>query len=184
MSARNSACHLPLMVAAVLSFPLPKSHADEPAPQQNQVRFEVKFMENMIDHHSMAVVMAMLCEDRAVHPELLALCDQIMATQSAEIAEMQTWLEDWYGIYYEPEMNRKMERQIGSLEELNGGEFEVAFLEMMIEHHSKAIKEGRQCIKKAYHNELIELCEDIIAAQQREIIVMQNWLCEWYERCQ
>lgn len=183
MFARSLPWHLPLMITAVLSLPVAKSYSDEPAPRQNQVRFEVKFMENMIDHHSMAVMMAALCEDRAITPELLALCDQIMATQSAEIAEMQAWLLDWYGIEYEPEMTRKMERQMDALAELDGEEFEIAFMEVMIQHHAKAIKEGRQCVRKAYHEELIELCENIIAAQQEEIALMESWLCDWYGLC-
>lgn len=180
MSALGLSYRLPLMLVAVVSLPTFKSYADGPAPRQNQVRFEVKFMENMIDHHSMAVTMTALCEDRAINPELLALCDQMMAAQSAEIAEMQTWLEDWYGIEYEPKMTRKMERQLGALAELDGAEFEVAFMEMMIQHHAQAIKEGRECARKAYHEDLIELCINIIATQQQEIILMESWLCDWY----
>jgi uncharacterized protein (DUF305 family) len=173
-----------MLFCVAFSATLQNARADEPAPRQSEAKFEVKFMQNMIDHHMMAVMTAELCEDRAVHEELLALCDQIMLTQSAEIAEMQTWLEDWYGITYEPEMTRQMERQLDELAELDGEEFEIAFMEMMIKHHSQAIKEGRKCTRKAYHEELITLCENIIAAQQEEIVLMQTWLCEWYDRCQ
>lgn len=71
-------------------------------------------MQDMIDHHNMAVMMAGLCEDRAIHEELLALCDQIATSQSAEIEDMQAWLHDWYGINYEPEMTKQMQRQLAS----------------------------------------------------------------------
>lgn len=56
-------------------------------------------------------------------------------------------------------------------------------MEMMIEHHSTAIKEGRQCVRKAYHEELIDLCENIMATQSMEIMLMEMWLCDWYDRC-
>mgnify|MGYP006196561693 CR=1 FL=1 len=55
-------------------------------------RFDKEFLTGMIEHHSMAVMMAELCETRAVRPELLDLCAQIKATQMAEIELMQGWL--------------------------------------------------------------------------------------------
>lgn len=156
---------------------------DEPAPRQSQSRFEVSFMQDMIDHHNMAVMMADLCMQRALHEELRELCEEMAASQSAEIEEMQAWLHDWYGINYEPQMTRQMQRQLTSLARLRGKKFEIAFMEMMIEHHSTAIKEGRQCVRKAHHDELIELCENIIGTQSMEIVLMEMWLCDWYHRC-
>ena len=140
-------------------------------------------MQDMIDHHAMAVMMAMLCEDRAVHPELLALCEQIVVAQSAEIQEMQGWLEDWYGVEYEPEMTKGMQRQMAKLAELEGAEFEIAFMEMMIRHHQTAVREGTRCVDRAYHQDLIELCEGIVATQTAEIALMRDWVCDWYDVC-
>ena len=69
--------------------------ADAPAPDKHTAKYEIKFMENMIDHHAMAVMMAHMCHMQATHPELIAMCENIIATQSAEIGMMQTWLLDW-----------------------------------------------------------------------------------------
>lgn len=69
------------------------------------------------------------------------------------------------------------------LASLSGAAFEIAFMEMMIEHHEKAIKEGRHCLDKAAHGELRRLCEDIIGTQSAEIAQMQTWLCRWYGEC-
>jgi uncharacterized protein (DUF305 family) len=66
---------------------------------------------------------------------------------------------------------------------LNGAEFEIAFMEMMIRHHEKAIKEGRHCVDRAYHSALRALCENIIATQSAESAEMQTWLCQWYGEC-
>lgn len=156
------------------------ARADGPAPTRQQARFEADFLKGMIDHHAMAVETAMLCEDRAVHDDLIDLCDQIIATQTAEIELMQGWLEDWYGIEYEPRMTRQMERQIEKMAGLDGAEFEVAFLEMMIRHHRMAVREGVRCIDRAYHEDLVELCEDIVETQTAEIELMRDWLSEWY----
>ena len=98
-------------------------------------------------------------------------------------AEMQAWLQDWYGVSYEPVMKPGDEKMMERLVALSGAEFEIAFMEMMIKHHEKAIREGRHCLDKAYHAELRELCENIIATQSAEIAQMETWLCQWYGEC-
>lgn len=64
----------------------PQMRAESPAPSPAQANYEVRFLTRMIDHHSMAVMMSMLCEERAVHAELLALWSDIKAAQAEEIA--------------------------------------------------------------------------------------------------
>ena len=153
--------------------------ADGPAPDEAAANFEIKFMEDMIDHHMMAIMMAEVCLEKAIHEELVSTCENIIATQSQEMMMMQTWLQDWYGVSYEPEMNPGAMRQMEKLAE----EFEIAFMEEMIKHHRGAIKEGEKCLDKAYHPELLNLCQNIIATQSQEIEMMQTWLCEWYGIC-
>jgi uncharacterized protein (DUF305 family) len=97
---------------------------------------------------------------------------------------MQSWLQDWYGISYEPEMTPGMMRQVEKLAELESAEFEIEFTQSMIKHHLGAIKEGEQCLDRAYHPELLSLCQNIIVTQTQEIAQMQTtWLCEWYGIC-
>lgn len=60
--------------------------------------FEIEFMQMMSKHHAMAVKMASRCLDCAYHAELVDMCSEIVAAQSTEIQQMQTWLCDWYGI--------------------------------------------------------------------------------------
>lgn len=153
------------------------------APRQPQANFEIDFMTGMIDHHMMAVEMAKICLDKAVHEELRTTCENIIATQSQEISTMQAWLRDWYGINYEPSMRPGDEKMLARLASLSGAEFEIAFMEMMIKHHEKAIKDARHCLDKAWHSELRQLCEEIIAAQSAEIAQFEAWLCDWYGRC-
>lgn len=157
--------------------------ASAPAPSPAQVNYEVRFMTNMIDHHHMAIMVSELCLVKAIHPELLALCEQIIAAQAAEIEQMQGWLAEWYGISHEPQMKPGDMRMMEKLAALSPEEFEIAYMEMMIKHHTKAVKEGEHCLERAYHEELKELCENIIEAQLREIAIMQQWLCEWYGIC-
>lgn len=154
-----------------------------PAPDRSTARWEVKFLEDMIDHHMMAVMTAEVCVENAVHEELRQLCEQIIAAQTAEIEQMQQWLSAWYGISYEPRMTPGMEREVARLAALEGAEFEITFMEMMIRHHEGAIREAEECLERAYHDELEQLCTNIIEAQEAEIAQMQEWLCEWYGEC-
>lgn len=138
-------------------------------------------MTGMIDHHAMAIMSAELCLEKAVHDELRALCEDIVTAQSAEIELMQSWLLDWYGVTYSPDM--AMDRGMEHLDRLTGEAFEITFMEMMIRHHRQAVREGTMCVARAYQPELIGMCESIIATQTAEIREMQGWLCEWYGIC-
>jgi uncharacterized protein (DUF305 family) len=156
--------------------------ADAPAPSPATAHFEVKFMTDMIDHHAMAIMMAESCVEKAVHPELRSLCQNIIAAQSQEIEQMQSWLQSWYRISYEPEMD-KTNGQMKKLMSMSGAMFEIEFMQMMIRHHAKAVDEGEKCLQKAYHPELRQLCQNIIVTQTAEIQQMQSWLCQWYQIC-
>lgn len=169
-----------LVLAAMFAAFAPPALADEPAPDQQTAKYEIKFMENMIDHHAMAVMMAEMCTMMAVHPELISMCENIITTQSAEIEMMQMWLHDWYGIHYEPMMH--MGEMKGHMK-MDPAQFEKWFMKRMISHHATAIKEAEDCLEEAYHPELLSMCQNIIVIQQQEIDTMQTWLCDWYEVC-
>jgi len=177
-----------LLVAALvfggIAFASEPIYADEPAPDKARAKYEIDFMKNMIDHHAMAIEMAELCLTKAVHDALRQTCRNIIDAQSREIQQMQSWLENWYGASYMPQMSKTGERDLARLSGLSGAEFEIAFMEMMIQHHQAAIKEAQTCVERAYHRQLVRLCENIIATQSAEIAQMQQWLCEWYGRCQ
>lgn len=159
------------------------ANADGPAPKRSEARFELRFMTEMIDHHAMAIEMGMICTERAVHSELQALCEEMIVAQSAEIEEMQAWLQDWYGVHHEPQMGPGGQRHLEMLASLSGSDFEIEFMRMMIRHHAVAVVRAANCIKKAAHDELIAMCHDMIEAQLQEIHTMQTWLCQWYNIC-
>lgn len=120
----------------------------------------------MVDH-ALALMMAEMCMEKATHHELRALCEELIAGPRAEIEEMQVWLQDWYGVVYEPEMESS--RQLEKLIRREGAEFKIVFMEMKIKHHEKAVKEAEQCLDQANHPELQTLCRNIIETQSAEI---------------
>lgn len=59
--------------------------------------FDRRFLNAMIPHHEGAVTMAEDLKQKSDRPELLALADEIIASQQAEINQMQQWRQAWYG---------------------------------------------------------------------------------------
>jgi uncharacterized protein (DUF305 family) len=169
-------CVSTMILSAVSGF------AEGPAPNPSTAHYEVKFMADMIDHHAMAVQMAQMCVTKAtIHEDLQSLCQNMIAAQSDEIEQMQSWLEEWYEISYDPEP--KETGQMKRLSSMSGEIFEIEFMQMMIRHHAAAVKEAESCQRQAYHVPLILLCQNIETSQTREIQQMQTWLCTWYGIC-
>lgn len=158
--------------------------AEEPASHQSSARYETHFMREMIDHHHMAVIMAEACLTKAMHEPLLTMCASIQMEQQMEIATLQGWLAEWYGIQHEPQMRRDQMREMEAMAALPPEEYEAAFMKSMIPHHLQAINSSSSCLIRASHGQLIGMCADIISAQAKEIEILRTWLCEWYEVCQ
>lgn len=58
--------------------------------------------------------------------------------------------------------------------------YEIKFMKGMIDHHAMAIMMGEMCLSKAVHQELREMCQQIVAAQKQENDTMKSWLATWY----
>lgn len=58
--------------------------------------FDKAFIEVMIPHHQMAVMMAQMLERTTSRPEMKQLAHNIIETQSKEIEDMRIWYADWY----------------------------------------------------------------------------------------
>ncbi len=157
-----------------------RARAEEPAPQPATANYEVRFMTRMSDHHAMAVMMGEMCIERAIHPELITMCQDIAANQSGEVQTMQAWLQDWYGVSYGPEVN---DGQMTRFRDLHGAGFETAFMQTLIRHHARAVREASLCVERAYHADLVSMCTDMVEAQLEEIQTLRVWLCEWYGIC-
>lgn len=174
---------LALVLMAVPAVAAPAA-AEAPASDSDSARYEVYFMTNMIDHHHMAVMMTGVClQEEGIEPDLLAMCQTMMTDQSREISQMQTWLQDWYGIDHMPEMMPGHGQMMAELAALDGDEFEIEFLTGMAGHHFDAVKEGERCLRMASHDELLDLCRNIMASQLGEIADMRSMLCDWHGIC-
>jgi hypothetical protein len=59
--------------------------------------FDKAFIEQMIPHHEMAVRGSTMALRMVTQPELRDLLQSIITSQSAEIAQMRDWYQQWYG---------------------------------------------------------------------------------------
>jgi uncharacterized protein (DUF305 family) len=59
--------------------------------------FDREFINQMVPHHQMALMMAQMVLSGSDRPEIQDLARSILKTQSAEIQQMRDWYRSWYG---------------------------------------------------------------------------------------
>ncbi|MEJ7803956.1 MAG: DUF305 domain-containing protein [Candidatus Limnocylindria bacterium] len=152
----------------------------------------------MVPHHESAIAMAEIAQERAERPELQNLADDIVATQTAEISQMQDWREQWFGRSDTPSMEEMpmlpgmsmpagqsmsggmmdMTSEVDGLREAEP--FDRDFMDAMIRHHEQAVAAAEIALAETERDEIRGLAEDIIEAQTREIDQLRDWRAEWY----
>lgn len=172
-------------------------------------RAEMRFLEGMMDHHQMAIDMAVDCLAKATTENVRTLCQTIIDAQTAEIITMQAWLLAWYNVAYTPmplaELTALMDAEVegmdhgnmegmpatdptmmmgmfAGLNRLEGGAYEIAWIEAMIDHHDDALHMSERLLTRipegTGHAELRELAQKIITDQTAEIEQMETMLTE------
>lgn len=63
---------------------------------QNAKDFDKAFLEAMIPHHQLALMMVRMLEAGSNRPEMQQLAKNITISQSKEIQQMQSWYAEWY----------------------------------------------------------------------------------------
>ena len=177
---------VPALLAALVVGAAAPAAADAEAPNEVQAAYEVEFLQEMIAHHHMAVMMGEMCLARSaeLRPDLVDLCQDIVDAQHHEIMQMHEWLAAWYGITdFHPDMDPAMEEMMERMAAMPAEEFTRHFLEHMIVHHLGALQPARQCAGRAHHDDLGALCAGMVEMQTAEIAVMQEWLCAWFGEC-
>jgi len=63
---------------------------------ENAADFDKAFIEEMIPHHQLAIMMAQMLQAGTNRPEMLQLAKNIITSQLEEITKMQGWYKSWY----------------------------------------------------------------------------------------
>ncbi len=151
---------------------------------------DVMFAQMMIPHHEQALEMSELALSTSANAEVLDLAQRIFDGQSPEIELMQTWI-DAAGVttgmaHQMPDgtmMNNDMmdhsmmggmasEEEMRELASLEPPEFDVLFLQLMIEHHKGALQMVKM-IENSENAEVRQLEAAIVETQEREIEEME-----------
>ena len=174
---------VPLLVGSLVAAS--PAGASVPAPDPSTRNFEIRFMEMTIDHHLLGVEMGELCVRKATPPppagdeRLRQICQQIIQDQSQEAEQLRTWLRQWYGIEHEGRVAQPGTLQ--RIERLSGERFDIEISEMFIKHHLRQIRESEECLERAFHEELRQLCEHMIQVQSQQIQEFRAILAEHSE---
>ncbi|MDZ4720875.1 MAG: DUF305 domain-containing protein [Roseiflexaceae bacterium] len=140
--------------------------------------YDATFIDSMILHHDGAISMANQALTSAEHPEIKQLAQAIVSAQQSEIGKMRDWRTAWY-----PNLatTQGMGMDMGAMMIADGATpFDQRFIEAMIPHHQSAIVMARDALQKAERQEIKDLAQAIITAQEAEIAQMRQWLKQWY----
>ena len=139
---------------------------------------EQEYLAEMVAHHREAIVAAreLRRSDRAI---MRRFGERIVEAQSAQVAQMESWLAQWYAddstdVDYEPMMR--------DLTGLSGDRLDRTFLEDMVGHHMAAVMMSQHGLASRLfdHDEVAALAADIRDDQHAEILRMRAWLRDWF----
>lgn len=144
---------------------------------------EQDYIAEMIPHHQEAVETATLIRNRSQRPEMRTFAQAIIDVQSAEIKQLQAWLNEWYP-QAKPDTNYVP--MMRDLTQLDGNALDEAFLEDMIMHHHGAIMMSQQLLRRGLvnHKPVGTFANSVIKTQSLEIKQMQAWLNQWFGTAQ
>lgn len=148
---------------------------------------DISFAQGMIAHHEQAIAMAdlALAPNAGASPDVVDLATRIKGAQGPEVDMMAAWLTsagqpidmDMSGGHDMSSMDGMMTTQdMTELAAKQTGEFDRAWLEMMIAHHEGAISQSEEVMANGSNLDVRALAGQIITAQQGEITEMQALL--------
>jgi len=166
----------------------------EELPRPAPTEADIRFMQNMILHHSQALEMTSWVPERSEREEIRRLALRIELSQASEIAQMRRWLED----RWEEELPTSVDSdeaeeahpahdphaghsgmpgmlsasQLRQLREARGDSFDRLFLDLMIVHHEGAlamVSELFSAFGAAQGGEIYEFASHVDSDQRMEI---------------
>lgn len=161
--------------------------AGEPAGYNSA---DVTFATAMVPHHQQAIEMSTMAVQRSTDPELIALANQIVATQQPEVNILNVFLVQWNenpenrssagGVdedTLEPSVPGMVDdATIATLESLRGPEFDKLWLQSMISHSQGAVAMAKSEIADGKNVDAIAVAETIVAGQDAQIGQMTRML--------
>jgi len=141
---------------------------------------DVMFLQMMIPHHQQAIDISNIALKTSKDSELLALAKTIITAQSAEIVQMQSWLNDSNansGMGHSMDGMGGMldDAELSALSAATGKTFDTLWLKGMIGHHDGAIH-MTQMIEDASNMDIKAFGLNVVKDQSAQIVQMKAML--------
>jgi uncharacterized protein (DUF305 family) len=158
-----------------------------------KIEFDQLYIDMMVPHHQSIIALAQAAQDRLTDERLVAIAENIISSQQAEIEELQGYREEWYGSRTAMPMDGSMmdmmdmmDMMMPGMEDMQamaammdadalvaafcaGEDADLTFIDLTIPHHQMAIMASEAALEQATHEEIREIAERVIQDQQREI---------------
>ncbi len=163
--------------------------------------FEMSFLSQMIEHHKQGIEMAKLVPHHTKRAELTKFAQKMSKMQEKENGQMADLLKSGghgdgratmthgdkkmdHGKMNGKTMDHsKMDGMkmpgMAELESAQGAEFDRAFVQHMIMHHSMAVEMAQLAKGRATRSEVLQLADKIVKEQKDEIKTLQGWQAKW-----
>ncbi|MGP5176591.1 MULTISPECIES: CopM family metallochaperone [Psychrobacter] len=148
---------------------------------------DAAFAQGMLGHHIGAVDMAEIQLKYGTDAEMRQLAQEIIDAQKAEIEQMQNWLvnnpdaaeptsdTEAMQTAYAKGMDAMHSEMMAGIADPNP---DMAFARGMLPHHIGAVDMAKIQLKYGKNEEMRQLAQQVIDAQQPEIEQMQNWIAK------
>jgi uncharacterized protein (DUF305 family) len=166
----------------------PASAQPRPAAGERPNEADVRFMQHMIPHHSQALEMTALVQERTTSRDVRALALRIEISQHDEIAWMTRWLEDRgaaasdpHAGHHAPMPGMLTPAELAALAAASGPAFDRLFLESMIRHHEGALVMVGELLAAegaAHGSEVYRFATEVDGDQRADISRMRGMLAE------
>jgi uncharacterized protein (DUF305 family) len=149
----------------------------------------------MVPHHEAVIALAEVALPALTDPALIAIAENVIATQADENVQLRDWREAWFGDAMpkmdDATMTQMLEAMpVGSMDDMMfqmdpmaqvlafcaASDPDRAFAEQTLAHHQMAVDASEIAVEQAEQPELVAFAEQVIVDQQAEIDVLTAFL--------
>lgn len=141
--------------------------------------FDAQFIDSMIEHHTGAITMAQDALKNAERQEIKDMAQNIIRDQQKEVDQLKAWRQQWY-----PDLapTGGMGMSMGDMTVAGdpNQSYDQRFITAMLAHHNGAIAMAKEALNKAERQEIKDLAQNIVTAQEAEVKQLQQWQKDWF----
>lgn len=143
--------------------------------------FEVGYINRIIPHHQGALQMAKAMQPKVVNQPLGDEINQMITSQTKEIQDLTSYLQQTYGQSVQPDTRFQMDpSMMQQLQDATPQMAEQMFMLMMREHHQSANQLGQLVLSKNVSDTLTSQAQTMVDDQTAQQQRFATYLNDWY----